>query len=339
MFKDFASAQACNCLPGRAPLDYKARPPARDLGLLEAVGEDEGELFDSGAVLFGGFLTIGTLGSAPIPENSSGSGEDEDEEIPNGMATPTFGVPSVDAIAEKGAEATTETDLMVVSAEIEKVLAAEAEKGVNGGGAARISSARASYASGKSVAEAYPLQGYLFGSPIEVAETRRERRASLGELFLKTRMEEETGPGGEGRAAATASAAAGKKAVKRRSAAKASDLGGAADGSSPAETKFHKILQIFHRKVHPESTLTTKKSFKAIKQDSRENSSRDGGDHSGVINVDHTLTDSKRACKRRAIPCFKCDSSSPSLMVDGNDLNGTREYWIKTDADYLVLEL
>lgn len=98
-------------------------------------------------------------------------------------------------------------------------------------------------------------------------------------------------------------------------------------------TSALQILQIFHRKVHPESTLTTKKSFKAIKQDSRENSSRDGGDHSGVINVDHTLTDSKRACKRRAIPCFKCDSSSPSLMVDGNDPNGTREYWIKTDAD------
>ncbi|KAJ0988840.1 hypothetical protein J5N97_007196 [Dioscorea zingiberensis] len=293
-------------------------------------------MFDPGAVLFGGFLTIGTLGSVPMSENSSGSGEDEDEEIPNGVMTPTFGVPSVDAIAEKGAEATTETDLMVVSAEIEKVLAAEAEKGVSGGGA-RISSARASYASAKSVAESCPLQGFLFGSPIEVAETRRERRASLGELFLKSKMEEETVPGGEGRVAA--SAAGGKKAVKRRSSAKATDLGGAPDGSSPAETKFHKILQIFHRKVHPESTLTTKKSFKAIRQDIRENSLREGGDNSGIISGDQTLTDSKRACKRMAIPCFKCDSSSPSVMVDGNDPYGNREYWIKTDADYLVLEL
>ncbi|GMP82365.1 hypothetical protein CsSME_00036702 [Camellia sinensis var. sinensis] len=36
-----------------------------------------------------------------------------------------------------------------------------------------------------------PLQGYLLGSAIELPETKKEHRTSLGELFQRTKMTEE----------------------------------------------------------------------------------------------------------------------------------------------------
>ena len=90
---------------------------------------------------------------------------------------------TVEAIAEKDDGTTTEDDLMMVSAELEKVL---------GGG--DMPSARVSFAMGVDC----PLQGYLFGSPVcSDAESRPDkpdgggRRTSLGELFMRTRFADE----------------------------------------------------------------------------------------------------------------------------------------------------
>lgn len=97
----------------------------------------------------------------------------------------------VEAIAEKDDDTTTEDDLMVVSAELEKVLG-----GRNSGTAGDlVASARASFAMGVDC----PLQGFLFGSPVSDAESRLEqprdsnggRRTSLGELFMRTRFADE----------------------------------------------------------------------------------------------------------------------------------------------------
>lgn len=98
----------------------------------------------------------------------------------------------VEAIAEKDDDTTTEDDLMVVSAELEKVLG-----GRNSGAAGDlIASARVSFAMGVDC----PLQGFLFGSPVsDAAESRLEqprdsnggRRTSLGELFMRTRFADE----------------------------------------------------------------------------------------------------------------------------------------------------
>lgn len=97
----------------------------------------------------------------------------------------------MEAIAEKDDDTTTEDDLMVVSAELEKVLG-----GRNSGTAGDlVASARVSFAMGVDC----PLQGFLFGSPVSDVESRLEqrrdsnggRRTSLGELFMRTRLADE----------------------------------------------------------------------------------------------------------------------------------------------------
>ena len=133
----------------------------------------------------------------------------DEEDDADGAVTPTFTCPpppppaeaavvvekavtAVEAIAEKDDDTTTEDDLMVVSAELEKVLG-----GRNSGTAASdlVASARVSFAMGVDC----PLQGFLFGSPVSDAESRLEqprdsnggRRTSLGELFMRTRFADE----------------------------------------------------------------------------------------------------------------------------------------------------
>lgn len=137
--------------------------------------------------LFDGFLAIGTLGANP-----------------NVPSTPTFGT-SVDNITEKATEVT-ENELKLINDELEKVLVAETNKedGYNYDSSARnshVSNGRSSHGSsitlgGKSTD--CPLQGYLFGSAIEMSETttttavpKKENRTSLGELFQKTKVMED----------------------------------------------------------------------------------------------------------------------------------------------------
>lgn len=104
----------------------------------------------------------------------------------------------VEAIAEKAAEATTESDLLAVTAELEKALAAVAAAEEKDGSENRVSSARPS-----SGISACPLQGFLLGSPMvdlmaKEGEGGREKRASLGELFMRSRMDELAEEAGDG---------------------------------------------------------------------------------------------------------------------------------------------
>jgi hypothetical protein len=165
-----------------------------------------------------GLLTIGTLGIAVPGDDEEDDYSDVDVDANNndatteenddadGAATPTFTYPpppepaaieKVEAIAEKDDETTTEDDLMVVSAELEKVLGAR-----NSGAAGElVASARLSFATGVNC----PLQGFLFGSPVSDVESRQERRdsagvgrrTSLGELFLRTRFLDAEGEDGK----------------------------------------------------------------------------------------------------------------------------------------------
>lgn len=104
----------------------------------------------------------------------------------------------VEAIAEKAAEATTESDLLAVTAELEKALAEVAAAEEKDGSSKRVSSARPS-----SGISSCPLQGFLFGSPMVDLTTRegeggKEKRASLGELFMRSRMAELAEEAGDG---------------------------------------------------------------------------------------------------------------------------------------------
>lgn len=151
----------------------------------------------------------------------------------------------VEAIAEKAAEATTESDLMAVTAELEKALVAVAAEEEKDGSEKRVSSARPS-----SGISACPLQGFLFGSPmVDLAaregEVGREKRASLGELFMRSRMaelaeeadEEQYGGGEKGEERCKAGIGL-KKMIGLR--------GGSRNSAGTAETnnKLQKVSQI-----------------------------------------------------------------------------------------------
>lgn len=128
--------------------------------------------------------TLGPLDSLQTAETDASEEKIDPEEATEVAAM-------VEAIAEKAAEATTESDLMAVTAELEKALAAVAAAEEKEGSEVRVSSARPS-----SGISSCPLQGFLFGSPMvdlttrDVEEGLREKRASLGELFMRSRMAE-----------------------------------------------------------------------------------------------------------------------------------------------------
>ncbi|RRT73952.1 hypothetical protein B296_00011812, partial [Ensete ventricosum] len=346
----------CNCLAGRPSLDEDPRRSRRQYEPFKArsLRLDAEVLFDgdggSGGgdpameVLFGGLLTVGTLGTGSWPIEEKG---EEDDAATNGevdekklmvLAVEELVTPAaLEAIAEEEAEAT-ERDLTVVGAELEKVLPTEAEKG--GGG---MSSARSSH----SGAAACPLQGLLFGSPIETASAvaggRKERRASLGELIMMSRIAE--GGGVRAEEAEVAGLDSGRDGERKPTAEmcmmrtkiakhrNGSDGGGVSTNGSTVETKIQKILQIFHRKVHPESGIMTKKGSKTVKIEKNDHTALTGGnDLSGTGGS--TLVTLKGECKKEGDLNFSfCTDPPSSDAFSGCDSNINREHWIKTDAD------
>lgn len=150
----------------------------KDNGEKEALEEESPTTISN---LFHGFLAIGTLGSEPITTEPT---------------TPKFAI-SFESVIEKETEVT-DNELKLINNELDKFLEAEAEEE---GNEYNESSERSSYASiitlsGTKIeavdAEEYenmvvcPLQGYLFGSSIELPETGvevKKEKTSLGELF------------------------------------------------------------------------------------------------------------------------------------------------------------
>lgn len=357
--KDFTIGHSCTCLTGQPSPDDQQYYPKPNSGLnnrtirqlsqkdnyfrksfagldsairVEGQEEEYEEPDDFGmeesSAFFHGFLAIGTLGSDPLLADPS---------------TPTFGF-SFDNITEKETEVT-ENELKLINDELEKVLAAEAND----------SSARNSHVSSitlsgkKSVDEAVcPLKGYLFGSSIELQETtvavaKKEHRTSLGELFQRSKIAEETSCGSKSERGEKRTEKEGDKskvhlmkkmlkktmphAASASASSKGSGVGTTVDSASP-ETKLHKILHMFHKKVHPESSRAAQKSHKS---EMKNNICQDGEE--GIIRNPQKPLSKEKA--RRS----KSHSNPTQFSVGRSDSNGNREHWIKTDADYLVLEL
>ncbi|KDP26836.1 hypothetical protein JCGZ_17994 [Jatropha curcas] len=371
--KDFAIGHACNCLIGQPSLDDQQYYPKPNYGTrqfkqaqkdhirksfagLEAArteeeDEDDYEEESSAAIseLFHGFLAIGTLGSDPVNTDPS---------------TPTFAI-SVENITEKETEVT-ENELKLINDELEKVLGAEAREDCcndSSGRSSYVSAGRSSHGStitlsGKPMegqdtnangTAICPLQGYLFGSAIELSETttmaKKEHRTSLGELFQRTKMaEENSGSKCERdekrmeKEADKSSVPLMKKMLKKKmlhASSRSSAAGGGTVDSASTETKLQKILHMFHRKVHPESSTAPRKADKPPKNENKKN-----GNNGGHMVPDEEITIiPPKALSKRSIRRYKSQSNPPQFTLSSSDSSGSREYWIKTDADYLVLEL
>ncbi|KAJ0095038.1 hypothetical protein Patl1_16975 [Pistacia atlantica] len=367
--KDLALGNACSCLTGQPSLDDQQGYPKPNYGAkpfrqghrehqlrnsfagLEAARVEEEDYEDqetSAALseLFHGFLAIGTLGSEPNV---------------NVPSTPTFGI-SVENITEKETEVT-ENELKLINDELEKVLGAEANKEDESSGRnSHVSNGRSSHGStitlsGKPLEGSdnngngftvCPLQGYLFGSAIELSETttvaKKEHRTSLGELFQRTKVAEENPNSGskyereEKRTDKEADKSAVqlmKKMLKKKILhASRSPTGGGVDSAS-AETKLHKILHMFHRKVHPESSTTAKKNDKPPKKENRKSMGYEGGVDNGgqMVPDEDIMIFPQRNLSKEKIRRYKSQSNPPQFTLGGCDSNGNREYWIKTDAD------
>ncbi|KAM7267659.1 hypothetical protein ACFE04_009825 [Oxalis oulophora] len=272
--------------------------------------------------LFDGFLAIGTLGSEPILSEP---------------ATPTFPMSSED-IAE-----VTENDLKLFNEKLEKFLEAEADED----GPNEVSSGRSSYVSivtliGKPSEGAKdeplkcPLQGYLFGSSLENSETNVE--ASYGELFQKTKLEENSPenfikehPIEVKQTNKTAKHLI-KKFLKRLCVCYSKDSNlSAKTNSSSKKKKFCKFAQMFHKKIHPASPKTEKELHKANREHIESALYDDANENTHHYCVKklypHGYMKNEGTRCNEAIKLYNCHSS------------GNREHWIKTDADYFVLEL
>ncbi|KAL5552644.1 hypothetical protein UlMin_040045 [Ulmus minor] len=364
------------CLSGQPSLDEQQYCPRSNYGTrsfkqaqrdhhlrksitcLEAVRADEEDYEEESSAaiseLFHGFLAIGTLGS---------------EQMVNDPATPTFGI-SVENITEKETEVT-ENELKLINDELEKVLGAEApDDGFNdsSGRNSHVSNGRSSHgsiialsgkpedgnANGTTIC---PLQGYLFGSAIELSETtkaaKKEHRTSLGELFQRSKITEENA-GGKGdreerRSEKEAEKSAKnlmkkklKKKILHASRNSAADSGGGSVDSAPSETKLHKILHMFHRKVHPETSTGAQKTGKAPKNENKKKPTQDGSCNYGdqiPPDEDITLCPQRALFLKQKIRRYRSQSNPPQFSFGSIESNGNREQWIKTDADYLVLEL
>ncbi|PUZ44865.1 hypothetical protein GQ55_8G167000 [Panicum hallii var. hallii] len=382
----------CNCITGLAspdPVTFLSSANeyfADDAYTTNHPSPPAADLFTFGG---SGLLTIGTLGIAAVAvptdadddeydvdvvdaesdSDDKGDNVDEEDDVDGGAVTPTFTYPppppteaavvvekavaAVEAIAEKDDDTTTEDDLMVVSAELEKVLG-----GRNSGTASDlVASARVSFAVGVDC----PLQGFLFGSPVSDAESRLEqprdsnggRRTSLGELFMRTRFADEKvalvaveegedcGDGAAGGERVDGKAGkeggGGHKIMKKRRVkhGKVACGEGAPASAAVTKSKFQKILQIFHRKVYPESTALARSPTKK----SRKRGSSGGAD-------DPVPVSPKLRCrKEQRAPGFGCCANRASFggaasPINDDELNGSKSgHWIRTDAEYLVLEL
>ncbi|XP_050276162.1 protein LAZY 1-like isoform X2 [Quercus robur] len=336
-------------------------------GLEAARVDDEDYEEESSAAiseLFHGFLAIGTLGTDQVIADPS---------------TPTFAI-SVENITEKETEVT-ENDLKLINDELEKVLGAEVKDDgcndssgrnshVSTGRSSHVSTGRSSHGStitlsGKPIegpetngngTTVCPLQGYLFGSAIELSETttvaKKEHRTSLGELFQRSKIAEENSGAkcerDERRTEKEADKSAinlMKKILKKKMVHASSKSSTAAGGgpldSASAETKLQKILQMFHRKVHPENSIATQKSNKTQKTENKKKLTHNGDYHNGdpVPPDEEIVSYPKMALSKESIRRYKSQSNPPQFTLSSSDSNGNREHWIKTDADYLVLEL
>ncbi|GJV10120.1 LAZY 1-like protein [Tanacetum coccineum] len=352
--KEFSAGNPCTCLMGQPSLDdyeyypksnYYAKPPnkgrenqhRRSFTCLETVtANDEYTQEQSSAELsefFHGFLAIGTLGT---------------DQVSSGAATPTFST-SVEYIMEKETEAT-ENELQFFNDELEKVLIAEEKEDDSSARTSYVSNGRSSHGStitlsGKPLevaavenengSVACPLQGYLLSSAVGLPETtsgKKEQRTSLGELFQKTRLADENSGPKCNRIEKQKEKESDKSAVQlmRKILKGRKGSGGTIDNAS-ADKKLNKILHMFHRKIHPESTTKSQNRSRHVTNSSSVNDEGYKRRNQMLSGEDITERDTSK------MSAINTRTTIPQATCGASDSNGNREFWIKSDADCKAL--
>ncbi|KAJ7971739.1 Protein LAZY 1 [Quillaja saponaria] len=314
----------------------------------EEKGEEINSQEEASAViseLFHGFLTIGTLGGEIINDEP---------------ATPTFAIPSK-MITKQQAEFT-ENDLKLINYELEKFVEAENKDGYYES-SGRNSHASTITLSGKEMDEAedeyigntavFPLQGYLLGSSVELPETRikiTKEKASLAELFQRTEINEKSIEieGTEEKQVNKTSKSAvhllRKMLKKVRASSRCSAFSTADDraNSVSPNKKLHKVLRMIHRKIYPESSIIARGCIKSHK-DEMKTVSYDGCHVYDSGDLMHPDESSRKfypgSMTKKWNKCHKTNLNTPQLGLSSSSSSGNKGQWIKTDADYLVLEL
>ncbi|CAH2072794.1 unnamed protein product [Thlaspi arvense] len=272
---------------------------------------------------FHGFLAIGTLGGeTPLDE----------------PATPTFGM-SFEDPATYNAEVT-ENDLKLISNELEKFLEAEANEGHNQpSGRNSDTNTIASTIEAVEGLDAeedtqlqpmkFPLQEYLFGSLIEFPETKnagKKERASLGELFQATEMQDKPSENkhGEKKKQTSSTHKSAKHLVKKvlkklHPTSRIPDSGKTEVAST--KKKFQKMAQVFHRKVHPEESIMESEIY------------------SSTTDPKNSEANSVGLMPEKVNPCHETSKRWIQYELRSSRSAGNGEHWIKTDEEYFVLEL
>ncbi|KAE8705471.1 polyprotein [Hibiscus syriacus] len=229
----------------------------------------------------------------------------------------------------------TENRLKLINKELEKFLGAEAkEEGCNDSSARNsyLSTGRSSHCSTSTLsgrpnegpdtngndATLCPLQGYLSGSAIELSETttvaKKEHRTSLGELFQRTKITDES-------------------------------LWSDCDDEQHSEKEGDKsAVQIMKKKMPNAFRCSTAATGGNISTYNHGKPQKNENKEGIVYDVGHMLADDDiiiypHRSLSKNVWRYKSLSKPPQFTLSCYDSNGNRECWIKTDADYLVLEL
>ncbi|XP_019184630.1 PREDICTED: protein LAZY 1-like [Ipomoea nil] len=274
--------------------------------------------------VFHGFLSIGTLGGGSEEAAALFNSTDE-------PPTPTF-----PTSFEETTTQITDQDLKLITIELEKFLEAEEDA---------QSSKRSSYASIITLTDKTqqdssssptllldcPLQKYFFGLSESDMAVKNEEEASLSEDLQEVVVVK----GNDKKRAGKAQFAKNfmKKMLKSLNSNSKSKTHMHAPNESapPTKNKFPKVLKMLKKKVHPERYIGEKG---AEKDENRVKGSRlrSSSDTTGNIWFRQMISPEEEEL-------IMTTSQSCSGSGRGGAFMENNGHWIKTDADYLVLEL
>ncbi|KAI3457816.1 hypothetical protein Pfo_014479 [Paulownia fortunei] len=243
----------------------------------------------------------------------------------------------------------TENDLKLINYELEKFLEAE-EKEIANDTSERSSQASIITLSNKPIEGvdsegdmyimACPLQNYLFATSIELVETDTEvkkEKTSLEELFKRNNIVHDDPTrkceGAEKQPRKRNVAHFMKKVVKKFHSSSSSSTASSKNDAAVSisiKKKLSKALKMFHRKVHPEE-MTEEQFVKLQKGEKKDISHKDACQ----IGYDEKKMVGQAASKKSEKNTMKL--SSNGISKGASTITGG--HWIKTDSDYLVLEL